>query len=344
MMCITSQPGMLKRSGVMVKILMSALLMMTLAVVLVPVRMAHGKEPVRSAADFYAAAVSLKPSVHDVGERMRIARGINVDGIGVYVGAHEAFFYPGDTDPEADDFREDSYAQLRSEIRMAYAELASCRGQIREVKRGGDLLKKLVVVAHELYANGKLDQVGALKAQLEWEKSADALGQLEKREKILSLRLNVLAGIGAGEPVPPLKPLREYAPTFNDAELVVAYKSRRFLEIFQKVISPDKPATGAGIEEADTLEIEAEALVSSGRLNLENLQSRAKRYRLSLIPLLEMGYSTRMEQYRNGKLDFPMLLDGLVMLLDMRREYEMLLGESQMLKAKLEYVTGLDLD
>jgi len=343
MMCITRQADASERFA-MTKFFIPVLLMTFLSTILVPVRMAAGEETVRSAADFYAAAISLKPSVHDVGERMRIAKGINADGIGVYVGAHEAFSYPGDTDPDADDFREDSYAQLRSEIRMAYAELASCRGQIREVKRGGELLKKLVVVAHELYANGKLDQVGALKAQLEWEKSADALGQLEKREKILSLRLNVLAGISTGEPVPHLRPLGEYAPSFNDAELVIAYKSRRFLEIFQKVISPDKPATGAGIEEADTLEIEAEALVSSGRLNLENLQSRAKRYRLSLIPLLEMGHSARMERYRNGKLDFSMLLDGLVMLLDMRREYEMLLGESQMLKAKLEYVTGLDLE
>jgi hypothetical protein len=298
----------------------------------------------RTADNFFEQAISLKPTVHDVGERLRIARGINPDGIAVYAGVHEALSYPGDTEPDDDDFREEAYGQLRSELRMTYAELASCRGQIEELKRGSGLLRNMVATAHTLYANGRVDQLQAVKAQIEWEKAADALQLQEKREKILSIRLNVLAGIGGVEPVPPLQPLGEYAPSFDTEEVVAAYKSRRFLELFQKMITPDKPATGEGLHEGDSLDTESAALVASARITLENLNTRARRYRSSLIPQLELAHAARLEQYKNGKLDFSMLLDGLVMLSDMRREYQMLLGEVHMLRAKLEYVTGLNLE
>lgn len=306
--------------------------------------MGHAADAPRTADNVFELAISLKPTVHDVGERLRIARGINPDGIAVYTGVHEALSYPGDTDPEDDDFREEAYGQLRSELRMTYAELASCRGQIEELKRGSSLLRNMVDTAHTLYANGRVDQLQALKAQIEWEKVADTLQLQEKREKILSIRLNVLAGTDGSEPVPRLQPLKEYAPSFDTEEVVAAYKSRRFLELFQKMITPDKPATGEGLHEADTLDIESSALVTSARITLDNLNTRVRRYRSSLIPQLELAHAARLEQYKNGRLDFSMLLDGLVMLSDMRREYQMLLGESHMLKAKLEYVTGLNLE
>jgi hypothetical protein len=306
---------------------------------------AHSADAPRTADNVFELAISLKPTVHDVGERLRIAMGINPDGIAVYTGVHEALSYPGDTDPDDDDFREEAYGQLRSELRMTYAELASCRGQIEELKRGSGLLRNMVDTAHTLYANGRVDQLQALKAQIEWEKVADTLQLQEKREKILSIRLNVLAGTDGSEPVPPLQPLKEYAPSFDTEEVVAAYKSRRFLELFQKMITPDKPATGEGLHGGgDSLDTESAALVASARITLDNLNTRARRYRSSLIPQLELAHAARLEQYKNGKLDFSMLLDGLVMLSDMRREYQMLLGESHMLKAKLEYVTGLNLE
>lgn len=338
------RPGMPARCNGMAYELITALLLTTLIIIVAPVRLVHGGEPPRSAADFYQVAISLKPTVHDVGERLRIARGISPEGIAVYTGVHEAFSYPGDTDPDADDFREEAYGQLRSELRMTYAELSSCRGQIEELKRGSSLLRNMVDTAHTLYANGRVDQLQALKAQIEWEKLTDTLQQLEKREIILSIRLNVLAGTGSGEPVPRLQPLKEYLPSFDTEEVVAAYKSRRFLELFQKMITPDKPATGEGLHEGDTLDTESAALVTSARITLDNLSIRVRRYRSSLIPQLELAHAARLEQYRNGKLDFSMLLDGLVMLYDTRREYQMLLGEANMLKAKLESVTGLDLE
>jgi len=294
----------------------------------------------------FGQAVAGKPTVHDVGERIRIAKGLDPDRIAEFTGIHESVSFPGDTDPDADDFREDAYFQLRSEIRMTYAELASSRCQIVEVKRGLELLRQMVETSNALYANGKLDQAQALKTQIEWERLSDSLLLLEKREKIYSIRLNVLTGTSPEDPVPPLETLREYLPGFDSRELIEAYKSRRFMELFQKMIQSDnnKAATGEGLHGTDSLETESNAFIPVVRTSLENLYQQARRFRTSIIPRTEMAHAARLELYKNGKLDYSSLLEGLVALSDVRREYQALLGEAHVLKAKVEYVTGVTLD
>ena len=280
-----------------------------------------------------------------MGERIRIAKGIDPERIAEFTGIHEAVAFPGDSDPDADDFREEAYSQLRSEIRMTYAEVASTRNQIVEVKRGLELLKQMVAIATAQYASGKLDQMQLLKGQIEWEKLFELLLQLEKKEKIFGIRLNVLTGTAAEETVPPLEALGEYSPTFNPGELIESYKSRRFLALFQQMVKPEFTATsGEGAHGIDTLEVESTVFVSVVKVSLEELYRRAHLYRTSLILKAELAHATRLELYKNGRLDFSTLVEGLMVLSDLRRGYQALLGEAHLLKAKVEYVTGASID
>jgi len=316
------------------------------AIILTAPRTGNTAELPHNAEFVFGQAVAGKPTVHDVGERIRIAKGLDPGMIAEFTGIHESVSFPGDTDPDADDFREDAYAQLRSEIRMAYAELASTRGQIVEVKRGVDLLRQMVETSTGLFANGKLDQAQVLKTQIEWERLSDSLLLLEKRQKIFSIRLNVLTGASPEDPVPGLETLREYLPGFDNGELIEAYKSRRFMELFQKLIQPDnnKATTGEGLHGTDSLETESSAFIPVVRISLESLYQQARRFRTSIIPRYEMAHSARLELYKNGKLDYSSLLEGLVALSDVRREYQALLGEAHVLKSKVEYLTGVSLD
>lgn len=299
----------------------------------------------RNAEYFFDRAVAFNPTVHDVGERIRIAKGIDPDRIAEFTGMHEAVSFPGDTDPDADDFKEEAYGQLRSEIRMTFAELASARSQLEEVKQSVELLRRMVVTSNTLYGNGKVDQIQALKAQIEWEKLSETLLLLEKREKIYSIRINVLAGVSSGDPVAHLDTLREYSPGFDSRELMESYKSRRFLALFQQLIRAEaQPATGEGLHGGDSLDVEANAFISVVRISLESLYQQARRYRTSFIPKAELAHSTRLELYKNGKLDFSALIEGLLSLCEMRREYQALLGEAHVLKAKVEYVSGVNID
>ena len=159
--------------------LLSRILYLSIALMLLVPRMGNTADAVRTsqikstynAEYFFERAIAGKPTIHDVGERLRIAQGIDPDRIAEFTGIHEAVSFPGDTDPDADDFKEEAYGQLRSEIRMTYAEVASARSQITEGKRGVELLRQMVEIATTQYATGKLDQTQALKAQIEWEKT-----------------------------------------------------------------------------------------------------------------------------------------------------------------------------
>ncbi len=294
---------------------------------------------------FFERAVTGKPTIHDVGERLRIAKGVDPDRIAEFTGIHEAVSFPGDSDPDADDFKEEAYGELRSEIRMTYAEVASARSRIEEVKRSVELLRQMVEIATTQYAAGKLDQSVALKGQMEWERVFDTLLLLEKREKIFSLRLNVLMGAAPEDSVPSLEPLREYSPGFNSNELIEAYKSRRFLALFQQLVRPDSPAaSGDDTHGTDSLEVESTVFISVARISLESLYQRARRYRTSLIVKGELAQESRLELYKNGKLEFSTLLEGVVALSELRREYQALLGEAHLLKAKVEYATGVSLE
>jgi len=292
---------------------------------------------------FYERAFRAKPNIHETGERIRIAKGLDPDRIIEFTGMHDAVAMPGDTDEGADDFREDAYNQLRAEIRMAYAELASTRGQIGAVRQTAELVRQMVEAVTALYAGGKADQAQALKTQIEWERWSDTLQSLEKREKVFSIRLNVLTGdLPVEEVIPPVEPLREYAPAFNSLEVSRAYKSRRFLAVFQQLLTASQ-VTGDELHGADSLDTESEAFVSVARLSLENLSQRIIRYRTVLIPRAEQAHAARREGYRNGRVDVSALLEGLRDLSDLRREYQALLGEIHVLKARVEYLTGVTL-
>ncbi len=324
--------------------LLKRMLWLIAAFMLLAPAMGNSADLPLSAGYFFEAAVAGKPSIHEVGERIRIAKGVDPDRIAEFSGIHEAVSYPGDSDPDADDFKEEAYGELRSEIRMTYAEVSSARSQIEEGRRGMELLRQMVELSTAQYATGKLDQAGLLKGQLEWERLSETLLLLEKRERIFSIRLNVLTGRGVEEPVPRLEALQEYSPGFDPKELIESYKSRRFLALFQQLVRPDSPATpGEELHGTDSLEVEATALISVVRISLESLYQRARRYRTSLILMGEVAHGSRLEQYKHGKLDFISLVEGLVALSELRREYQALLGEAHVLKAKVEYVTGSDI-
>lgn len=302
-------------------------------------------EPLRNSAYFYEKAIAAKPTIHDVGERLRIARGIGHDRMAEFSGIHESVSFPGDTDPGQDDFRDEAYDQLRAEIRTAYAELASVRGQADEVRRSVELLRHLVESSNNLYAGGKIDQAQALQTQIGWARQSENLLVLEGRDKIHAIRLNVLTGDTPEEAVPALEPLREYAPAFDSLELAEFYKSRRFIAVFQQAIRPDSPAaTGDELHGADSLDVESIAFVSAARVSLETLSHQARRYRTELIPRAEQAHAARLEAYRNGRLDLPVLLETLREVSEMRREYQALLGEIHARKARLESATGAVLD
>ena len=333
--------------------LLSRILYLSIALMLLVPRMGYTTDAVRTpqvnltrnAAYFFERAIAEKPTIHDVGERLRIAQGIDPDRIAEFTGIHEAVSFPGDTDPDADDFKEEAYGQLRSEIRMTYAEVASARSQIAEGKRGVELLRQMVEIATTQYATGKLDQTQALKAQIEWEKLSETLLLLEKREKIYSIRLNVLAGASPEDPVPHLEALQEYQPGFETNEVIESYKSRRFLALFQQLVRPDSPAaSGESVHGTDSLEVEAAVFISVVKISLDSLYQRARRYRTALMVKAELAHAVRLELYKNGKLDSSSLVEGLVALSELRREYQALLGEAQVLKAKVEYVAGVSIN
>ncbi|AJE02183.1 TolC family protein [Geobacter pickeringii] len=302
-------------------------------------------EPLRNTAYFYEKAIAVRPTIHDVGERLRIARGIGPDRMAEFSGIHESASFLGDTDSAQDDFRDEAYDQLRAEIRMAYAELASVRGQTDEVRRSVVLLRHMVELSNTLYAGGKIDQAQALQAQIAWASLSENLLVLEGREKTHSIRLNVLTGDAPEDAIPALEPLREYAPAFDSRELAESYKSRRFIVVFQQTIRPDSPvATGDELHGADSLDVESGAFVSAARVSLETLSYRARRYRTELVPRAEQAYASRLEAYKNGRLDLSVLIESLREVSDLRRECQTLLGEIHVRKARLESATGVVLD
>lgn len=332
-----------QRSDAQLRISWSVFIVMVLVFLLQPVT-GFSEELPRDTGYFFGLAVATKPTVHDAGERIRIAKGLEPDRIAEFTGIHEAVSFPGDTDPDADDFKEEAYGQLRAEIRMTFAELSSVRTQIEVIKQSLELLRRMVFTSNGLYGEGKLEQGQALKAQIEWEKLAVNLHILEKREKIYIIRMNVLTGAPTEDPVPSLQPLQEYRPDFDGRTMMESYKSRRFLDLFQQLIRQETQPTGEGLHGSDSLDVEADAFISVVRISLESLYQQARRYRTALIPKAELAHSTRLELYKNGKQDFSSLIEGLLSLCEMRREYHALLGEAHGLKARVEYLTGVVID
>jgi hypothetical protein len=309
-------------------------------------------EPPRNLDYFLDQAVRFKPSVHDIGERIRIAKGIDPEHLTEFTGIHEGgTSSPGDSEDEDEDsqFREEAGSQLKAEIRMAYAEVAAARGEKAELRLTSELFRQMVATATTLYANGKIDQAQVLKAQIEWERLEDGVHLLEKREKIFSVQLNVLTGDSPDGAIPPLEPLKETVPFLPLRQLAISYKSRRFLALFQQFmnLSASDLESGApekhGSHDDESLRNEADAFVEVARLSLDDLAFRARRLRTALIPRAEQAHKARLEAYKTGRLDFPALLDGIREWSDLRKEYWMVLGEIHMLTARIEFLTGVEL-
>ncbi len=308
-------------------------------------------DPPRNLEYFLDRAVSLKPSIHDIGERIRIAKGINPEHLTEFTGMHEGgVSYPGDSEEDEDpEFKKQAGSQLRAEIRMAYAEVAAARGQKAELRLTSELLRQMVATATTLYANGRIDQAQALKAQIEWERLEDAIHLLDKRERIFSVRLNVLTGDSADGAIPALEPLKETVPFLPLHQLAVSYKSRRFDELFQKFMNLSAADLESGAAEQhgghgdESLRNEADAFVEVARLSLDDLAFRARRLRTALVPRAEQAHAARLEAYKTGRLDFPALLEGVREWSDLRKEYWMVLGEIHAITAQIEFLTGVEL-
>jgi outer membrane protein TolC len=116
---------------------------------------------------------------------------------------------------------------LRSEIKMAYAELTHVRRQIEDTRRSRELLKEVVAISQEMYAVGKVTQADVHRGQVEFEKMREMLLVLENREKVLSIRLNTLAALPSGQPVPVLEHQHEFTLPYLPEELETAYKENR---------------------------------------------------------------------------------------------------------------------
>ena len=101
------------------------------------------------------------------------------------------------------------------------------RAQAEFVRRTRSVLEQVVNVSREMLAVGKGRQPDVLRGQTEFQKMREMLLSLENRERVLSIRLNVLASLPAGEPVPAVDNLAEFSPSFDAGKLMETYAAER---------------------------------------------------------------------------------------------------------------------
>ena len=116
---------------------------------------------------------------------------------------------------------------LRADVKMAYAELSTVRSQAEVVRRVQAVLGQIVEVSREMFAVGKGRQPDVLRGQVEFQKMREMLLMLENRERVLSVRLNTLAALPPGEPVPALDNLSEFRFDLPAEELRRIYREER---------------------------------------------------------------------------------------------------------------------
>lgn len=92
--------------------------------------------------------------------------------------------------------------------------------------------------------------------------------------------------------------------------------------------------------EISALDLETANLVGAALSMMENRAATAVLYRTTLVPQAEQALEANTEAYRVGKIDFPMLMDSVMALLSLRKEYPMMVGELHMGKAKLSAAIG----
>jgi len=98
------------------------------------------------------------------------------------------------------------------------------------------------------------------------------------------------------------------------------------------------------VREQETLDNETANAIGSALSSLGNFGSVATLYRTTLIPQAEQSEQSNLEAYRVGKIDFPMLMDSVMTVLNFRREYLGMVGEMHTTKARLEVAVGRELD
>ncbi len=337
------------------------------------------------------------------------------DMTGKEIGVSQMFPYPGKRKLKTDmALREKERTEfdlqemrnmLRADVKMAYAELASVRKQTEAVRRTRDVLKEVVSVSQEMYAVGKVPQSDVHRGQVEFEKMREMLLALEGREKSLAIRLNTLAALAPGRPVPALDNLAEFPFNRTRDELAALYRESRparkalqarihrgeaSVEMARREFYPDievsasymqrdampdgtrrpdmfssmvlftlpvwraaklDPAVremGAEREMArrdlEALDLDAANAIGSALASIESRSSLAALVRTTIVPHSETAFETTLESYRVGKVDFPMLMDTVMNLLSLRKDYEEMVGDLHMQKAKLEAAVGRELE
>ncbi|HLN79425.1 MAG TPA: TolC family protein, partial [Candidatus Bathyarchaeia archaeon] len=98
------------------------------------------------------------------------------------------------------------------------------------------------------------------------------------------------------------------------------------------------------VREQETLDNETANGIGSALSSLGNFGSVATLYRTTLIPQAEQSEQSNLEAYRVGKIDFPMLMDSVMTVLNFRKEYLGMVGEMHVTKARLEAAVGRELD
>ncbi|HLN91203.1 MAG TPA: TolC family protein, partial [Patescibacteria group bacterium] len=94
------------------------------------------------------------------------------------------------------------------------------------------------------------------------------------------------------------------------------------------------------VREQETLDNETANGIGSALSSLGNFGSVATLYRTTLIPQAEQSEQSNLEAYRVGKIDFPMLMDSVMTVLNFRKEYLGMVGEMHVTKARLEAAVG----
>ncbi len=337
------------------------------------------------------------------------------DMTGKEIGVSQMFPYPGKRKLKTDiAVREKEQTEfdlqemrnmLRADIKMAYAELAAVRKEAEVVRRSREILKEVVSVSQEMYSVGKATQAEVHRGQVEFEKMREMLIMLENREMSLAIRLNTLAALPPGQPVPALDNLaefpfkrtredllafyresrparkallarvrrgeasvamarREYYP---DIEVSASYMQRdampdgtRRSDMFSSMVlftlpvwrtaklDPALREMSAEREMArrdlEALDLEAANAIGSALASIESRSSVAALIRTTIVPHSQTAFETTLESYRVGKVDFPMLMDTIMNLLSLRKDYEEMVGDLHMQRAKLEAAVGRELE
>jgi outer membrane protein TolC len=288
---------------------------------------------------------------------------------------------------------------------MAYAELSTVRAQAEVVRQLRVILDQVVRISTDMFAVGKGRQPDVLRGQVEFQKMREMLLMLENRDRVLSVRLNTLSALPAGEPVPPLDNLAEIRldltadqlkkiyledrPARKAAEAKIRkgdllirqaeYEGKPDFEVSASYMQRDNAPDGMkrsdmvsamvsmtlpvwrkgkvdpgirtmtaekemAIRDEETLDAEAANTIDGSLASLSNFAAVAKLYRTTLIPQAEQSNQSNLEAYQVAKIDFPMLMDSLMAVLNFRKEYLGMVGELYMTKARLEAAVGRELD